>query len=78
MLDRLASIIQPSIDFSTLPPILRVLLLTDGTVTHSLAAYFAEDIQVRCLSQVQVGAGEKVAPRGVKLSGTAVRPTEVS
>ena len=67
MLDRLASIIQPSIDFSTLPPILRVLLLTDGTVTHSLAAYFAEDIQVRCLSQVQVG--DEVIEREVMLVG---------
>jgi len=67
MLDRLASIIQPSIDFSTLPPILRVLLLTDGTVTHSLAAYFAEDIQVNCLSQVQVG--DEVIEREVMLVG---------
>lgn len=32
--------------FWTLPPFLRVLLITDGTVTQSLEAYFADPIEV--------------------------------
>jgi chorismate-pyruvate lyase len=50
---RLRNVIDQDIDFARLAPVLRVLLLTDGTVTHSLAAYFAEDIEVRCLRQVR-------------------------
>jgi chorismate-pyruvate lyase len=46
---RLQNVIDPDVNFALLAPVLRVLLLTDGTVTHSLAAYFAEAIEVRCL-----------------------------
>ncbi|MDY6827875.1 MAG: chorismate pyruvate-lyase family protein [Pseudomonadota bacterium] len=35
------------IDFPTLPPILRVLLVTDGTVTKTLEAYFWEPVRVQ-------------------------------
>ena len=50
---RLQNVIDPDVNFALLAPVLRVLLLTDGTVTHSLAAYFAEEIEVRCLRQAR-------------------------
>ncbi len=31
-----------AVDFAALPPILRTLLVTDGTVTKTLEAYFSE------------------------------------
>ncbi len=39
---------------SSLPPFLRVLLVTDGTVTRTLEAYFGEPIDVRVLSHAEV------------------------
>lgn len=36
---------------SDLPPIVRVLLTTDGTVTRSLHAYYQEEIKVQVLAQ---------------------------
>lgn len=40
-----------SLDFQALPPILRTLLVTDGTVTKCLEAYFWELIKVEPLGQ---------------------------
>jgi chorismate-pyruvate lyase len=67
MLDRFQRVIDPRLDFISLPPILRVLLLTDGTVTQSLAAYFGEEIQVQCLQQRECRPG--VITREVMLRG---------
>jgi chorismate-pyruvate lyase len=67
MPDRFQSVIDPELDFEHLPPILRVLLLTDGTVTHSLAAYFGEEIRVQCLQQGECEPG--VISREVMLLG---------
>ena len=67
MPDRFQSVIDPGLDFGSLPPILRVLLLTDGTVTHSLEAYFGEAIQVQCLQQDECRPG--VIAREVMLRG---------
>ena len=72
----------PELGFSTLPAILRVLLCTDGTVTHSLAAYFDEPINVLCLRQesrplssvpteLDGEPGETVIEREVLLQGAA-------
>lgn len=64
MIQRLAHVIAGNVDktvaFANLPPVLRVLLLTDGTVTHSLAAYFNEAIEVRCLQQGRAQASAAV------------------
>jgi chorismate-pyruvate lyase len=67
MSDRFQSAVDPGLDFVSLPPILRVLLLTDGTVTHSLAAYFGEEIRVQCLQQGECRPG--VIAREVMLRG---------
>src|SRR5687768_3239840 len=39
---------------ASLPSFLRVLLVTDGTVTRTLEAYFGEPITVRVLSHAEV------------------------
>lgn len=68
------------LDLSALPPFLRVLLLTDGTVTKSLEAYFWEPIAVDSLAQdtVRVSAdldwiglkrGDRALQREVRLIG---------
>lgn len=41
-------------NWSALPPFLRVLLSTDGTVTKSLEAYFWEPVEVKRSSQVEL------------------------
>jgi len=69
MPDRLKSVIDPQLDFVGLPPILRVLLLTDGTVTHSLSAYFGEEIDVQCLQHGEHSPG--VMAREVMLRGAS-------
>ncbi len=71
---------EVSLKLSELPAILRVLLTTDGTVTRSLQAYFAESVDVEVLSQSEVklrdddtllgaGAGQAVLRRRVRLIG---------
>lgn len=50
-----------SLCFSMLPPFLRVLLVTDGTVTKSLAAYFGEPIRIGVLSHSEL-ASERAYP----------------
>lgn len=67
---------------SKLPPILRVLLVTDGTVTRTLEAYFAEAIEVHVLThatlssdryhpQIEVVPGDPILRRRVVLKGKA-------
>ena len=66
--------------FWTLPPFLRVLLITDGTVTQSLEAYFADPIEAVVLSHhesvchrqhaaIDVAPGDRVFNRRVVLRG---------
>ena len=63
-----------------LPPFLRALLVTDGTVTKILEAYFWEPVEVRTLEQdfrtaerpvdwIQVSAGDRVLIRQARLIG---------
>ena len=71
---------QQKFDLRNLPPILRVLLSTDGTVTKTLEAYFWEAIQVLNVKQelIQLDhardflpsqAGEWLLQRSVELLG---------
>lgn len=64
-----------------LPPLLRTLLVTDGTVTKVLEAYFWEPVEVKALSLgvartaqtipwLELVAGEEVLTRRVELRGT--------
>jgi len=71
---------ERSAAFPGLSPILRVLLVTDGTVTRTLAAYFGEAIEVDVLEhaettseipypQIDIAAGEHILHRYVRLLG---------
>ncbi|MBL4607925.1 MAG: DUF98 domain-containing protein [Pseudomonadales bacterium] len=71
---------QQHIDMRTLPPILRVLLVTDGTVTKTLEAYFWEPIKVSEVNQQEITLdkdnerlnakqGEALLKRSIKLVG---------
>lgn len=71
---------QQSINMRQLPPILRVLLITDGTVTKTLEAYYWESIKVSNIAQNEVvltednqklsaKAGETVLRRSISLIG---------
>ena len=71
---------QSSLDFAGLPPFLRVLLSTDGTVTKSLEAYFWEKVEVQTLTQqyepcaqallnLGLAEGDGVLVRKVQLKG---------
>ena len=68
----------------TLPPFLRALLVTDGTVTKILEAYFWEPVEVQTLQQefvtaerpipwIQVDPGDQVLIRRARLSGVDSR-----
>jgi chorismate-pyruvate lyase len=70
--------------FLGLSPILRVLLVTDGTVTRTLEAYFGEPIDVDVLEhaeitsespypQIEIAAGDHILHRYVRLLGRATR-----
>lgn len=48
-------------DLRGLPPFLRVLLTTDGTVTKSLEAYFWEPVEVKALRQTYESAASTAA-----------------
>jgi len=72
------------LEVSTLPAFLRVLLVTDGTVTRTLEAYFLEPIEVDILShaviesergypQIEVAPGDTVLRRHVVLRGGFTR-----
>lgn len=50
------------IRFEQLPSVLRLLLLTDGTVTKTLEAYFWEPVHVSCLQQQWVASSESGLP----------------
>src|SRR5690554_2767630 len=69
---------------SALPPILRLLLVTDGTVTRCLQAYFDEPVNVECLAQaqdeldqdvpsLQLASGNGALTRSVRLVGANTR-----
>lgn len=75
---------EHSRDFPGLSPILRVLLVTDGTVTKTLEAYFGEAIEVDVLEhaerisespypQIDIEAGDRILHRYVRLLGKATR-----
>jgi len=67
---------------AALPPILRTLLVTDGTVTKCLESYFWEPVNVEGVTQVierteaeiswlNLGAGVEVLTRAVRLVGAS-------
>ena len=71
---------QGTIAMASVPPFLRTLLVTDGTVTKSLEAYYWEPVQVDAVSNalvsagsdidwLDVRAGEEVLARSVLLRG---------
>jgi len=55
------------------PPVLRTLLLSDGTVTKFLEAYYREPIQVRTLLHAEAPLGEDLAPLEVKKGDPVLR-----
>jgi chorismate-pyruvate lyase len=68
------------VPIANLPPFLRTLLVTDGTVTKILEAYFWEPVEVRTLEQeffsaerpvdwIQVASGDRVLIRRAQLVG---------
>lgn len=69
-----------SLDLTKLPSFLRTLLVTDGTVTKSLEAWFWENVKIQTVSNrletlkdgvsgLEVEAGDKVLQREVILKG---------
>ena len=73
---------RDAIQMEALPPLLRTLLVTDGTVTKSLEAYFWEPVKVdtirlttvktdSAVNWLDVGQGENVLLREVHLRGEA-------
>jgi chorismate-pyruvate lyase len=75
---------EHSADFPGLSPILRVLLVTDGTVTKTLEAYFGEGIDVDVLEhrettsdspypQIGIATGDHILHRYVRLLGRTTR-----
>jgi chorismate-pyruvate lyase len=72
---------QENMDVESLPPFLRTLLVTDGTVTKSLEAFFWEPVEVENLEQktvtlqepvnwLKAQAGQQAVLRKVRLRGT--------
>lgn len=61
------------IDFDKLPPILRTLLVSDGTVTKLLEAYFWEPIQVKRLFHGEHPAIGEIPALGLKQGETVLR-----
>src|SRR5688572_654122 len=70
-----------NVSMASLAPFLRTLLVTDGTVTKSLEAYYWEPIQVEMVAQslvaaeanirwLDVAVGDDVLGRRVNLRGT--------
>src|SRR5436190_9639512 len=77
----IAGVDHPNIPMAVLPPFLRTLLVTDGTVTKSLEAFYWEPIAVETVSQavaraeddiewLDVREGEDIIERRVNLRGT--------
>lgn len=63
---------QENLDIETIPPFLRVLLVTDGTVTKSLEAYFWEPVLVENLGQRPVLLEEDMPWVGIKRGDEAL------
>jgi chorismate-pyruvate lyase len=70
--------------FAGLAPILRVLLVTDGTVTQTLEAYFGEGIEIDVLEHaerrsevayppIDIAPGDPILHRYVRLRGKGTR-----
>lgn len=75
---------QMDSQFAGLAPVLRVLLVTDGTVTQTLEAYFGERIEVDVLEHaerrsevayppIDIAPGDPILHRYVRLLGKATR-----
>jgi chorismate-pyruvate lyase len=60
---------RPALAMDSLPPILRSLLVTDGTVTKTLEAYFWEPVRVAGLKQRVVQAEAPIAWLDVPVGG---------
>jgi len=71
---------REDLPIQTLPPFLRALLVTDGTVTKILEAYFWEPVEVQTIQQkfvaaerpiewIQVDTGDRILIRRARLSG---------
>ncbi len=63
-------------DLASLPPFLRVLLTTDGTVTNALEAFFWEAVAVESIRQTEMFLDEDVPNLGLK-SGASVLSRQV-
>lgn len=63
---------KEDLDMEALPPFLRTLLVTDGTVTKSLEAYFWEPVSVENLGQHEVELTEDVPWLGIKKGSSAL------
>lgn len=72
--------LEPKLDFAQLPAFLRTLLVTDGTVTKCLEAFYWEPVKVESteqelvtlnqdLASLSIAAGSEVLMRNVKLVG---------
>lgn len=59
-------------DLSKLPPFLRVLLTTDGTVTKSLESYFWEPIDIHCSYQAEETLSEQALPINKQLGDSVL------
>jgi len=64
--------VAAALDLASLPPVLRTLLTTDGTVTETLAALHGEEVGVRVLAQGYVPQAEGEAPELAAAPGTRV------
>lgn len=64
---------EPPIDLAAVPPFLRVLLVTDGTVTKNLEAYFWEPIDVELLFHDQLQSDREYPVIHVKAHDPVVK-----
>lgn len=64
--------VAAALDLKSLPPVLRTLLTTDGTVTETLAALYGEEVGVRVVSQGFRGLSDGEAPELDAPAGTRV------
>lgn len=64
---------QENLDIEAMPPFLRTLLVTDGTVTKSLEAYFWEPVVVENLGQRTIELPEEITWLGMKRGDVALQ-----
>lgn len=64
---------QQQINVKQLPPILRTLLVTDGTVTKVLEAFFWEPINVEAIEQTPATANTPIDSLGIEQGETYLR-----